>query len=205
MNPEALAFIRAICANPKDDVARLVFADWLDEHGESERAAFIRWQIATDFAASRVAGEGGPVYSLQSRQDAPRGFIRSIRALVDSLPLRCGFEISRGFVSHVTCDAETFLAHADQLVWNEGMADACPACRPPKYAGHASKGGNALCSLCGGTGRIPRPMPEGVQPIERVKLTTAGRDGWDATKWYKPKGEDFWRNSDYPGIEFELP
>jgi uncharacterized protein (TIGR02996 family) len=26
------AFIRAICAAPADDLPRLVFADWLDEH-----------------------------------------------------------------------------------------------------------------------------------------------------------------------------
>lgn len=36
------AFIQAICENPKDDTPRLMYADWLDEHGESERAEFIR-------------------------------------------------------------------------------------------------------------------------------------------------------------------
>lgn len=45
MNPEALAFIRAICANPKDDVARLVYADWLDYDGYSPRAELIRLQV----------------------------------------------------------------------------------------------------------------------------------------------------------------
>jgi uncharacterized protein (TIGR02996 family) len=35
----------AICANPDDDTPRLVFADWLDEHGEAKRAAFIRASI----------------------------------------------------------------------------------------------------------------------------------------------------------------
>src|SRR5437773_2538020 len=39
------AFFEAICADPGDDVARLVFADWLDEHGEHDRAEFIRVQI----------------------------------------------------------------------------------------------------------------------------------------------------------------
>ncbi len=34
-----------IIANPSDDMARLVYADWLDEQGES-RAEFIRIQIA---------------------------------------------------------------------------------------------------------------------------------------------------------------
>ena len=35
-------FLRAICANPEDDVARLVYADWLDENGDPARAEFIR-------------------------------------------------------------------------------------------------------------------------------------------------------------------
>ncbi len=35
----------SICANPDDDTPRLVFADWLDENGESKRAAFIRASI----------------------------------------------------------------------------------------------------------------------------------------------------------------
>ena len=39
-------FMRAICADPEDDTARLVYADWLDENGDPERAEFIRLQIA---------------------------------------------------------------------------------------------------------------------------------------------------------------
>jgi uncharacterized protein (TIGR02996 family) len=38
--------LAAICAHPEEDTPRLVFADWLDEHGEHDRAAFIREQIA---------------------------------------------------------------------------------------------------------------------------------------------------------------
>jgi uncharacterized protein (TIGR02996 family) len=41
----AQAFLEAILANPDDDAPRLVFADWLEEHGESDRAEFIRVQI----------------------------------------------------------------------------------------------------------------------------------------------------------------
>src|SRR5262245_51518143 len=38
------AFLRAITTEPADDTARLVFADWLEEHGEPERAELIRVQ-----------------------------------------------------------------------------------------------------------------------------------------------------------------
>jgi uncharacterized protein (TIGR02996 family) len=39
------ALLRAIIADPADDTVRLAYADWLDEHAEPDRAAFIRVQI----------------------------------------------------------------------------------------------------------------------------------------------------------------
>lgn len=39
------ALLRAICDNPDDDTPRLVFADWLQERGEEERAEFVRVQV----------------------------------------------------------------------------------------------------------------------------------------------------------------
>ncbi len=39
------ALLAAICAIPDEDTSRLAYADWLDEHGEGPRAAFIRAQI----------------------------------------------------------------------------------------------------------------------------------------------------------------
>jgi uncharacterized protein (TIGR02996 family) len=41
---EREALLRAVCEFPDDDTPRLVFADWLQEHGEEERAEFIRVQ-----------------------------------------------------------------------------------------------------------------------------------------------------------------
>ena len=37
--------LKDICANPDDDTPRLVYADWLDDHGDAEGAEFIRLQI----------------------------------------------------------------------------------------------------------------------------------------------------------------
>src|SRR2546422_418190 len=39
------SFIAAICAAPEDDALRLVYADWLEEHGQQARAEFIRVQV----------------------------------------------------------------------------------------------------------------------------------------------------------------
>ncbi len=44
MTDEA-AFIHTIREHPDDDGPRLVYADWLEEHGQCERAEFIRVQI----------------------------------------------------------------------------------------------------------------------------------------------------------------
>lgn len=38
------AFLAAITETPDDDTPRLVYADWLEEHGQSDRAEFIRVQ-----------------------------------------------------------------------------------------------------------------------------------------------------------------
>jgi uncharacterized protein (TIGR02996 family) len=42
------ALLHAICENPDDDAPRLIYADWLDEHGDSMQATFIRLQIETN-------------------------------------------------------------------------------------------------------------------------------------------------------------
>jgi uncharacterized protein (TIGR02996 family) len=39
------ALLRAICEHPDDDTPRLIFADFLEENGDSDRAAFVRAQV----------------------------------------------------------------------------------------------------------------------------------------------------------------
>ncbi len=39
------ALLAAVCDRPDDDTPRLVFADWLDDHGFADRAAFVRAQV----------------------------------------------------------------------------------------------------------------------------------------------------------------
>jgi uncharacterized protein (TIGR02996 family) len=45
MTSDLQALLAAVVADPSDDVARLVYADCLEEHGDEARAAFIRLQI----------------------------------------------------------------------------------------------------------------------------------------------------------------
>ena len=37
-------FLADIAAHPEDDAPRLIFADWLEDHGQPERAELIRLQ-----------------------------------------------------------------------------------------------------------------------------------------------------------------
>lgn len=52
INEEA-GFLTAIRNHPDDDTARLVYADWLQEHDQPERAEFIRGQIALHHGSDR--------------------------------------------------------------------------------------------------------------------------------------------------------
>ena len=53
---ERRAFLDAIRAQPDEAATRLIYADWLDEHGESLRADLIRYQVA----ATRLDADGRP-------------------------------------------------------------------------------------------------------------------------------------------------
>jgi uncharacterized protein (TIGR02996 family) len=54
--PEWEALLRAVAASPADDVPRLVAADWLDDHGQPDRAEFVRAQV--ELAALEAADDG---------------------------------------------------------------------------------------------------------------------------------------------------
>src|SRR5438874_13842040 len=58
------AFLRAILDNPDDDLPRLIYADWLDEHGEAARAEFIRVQIER----ARLPADNGRQDALAARE-----------------------------------------------------------------------------------------------------------------------------------------
>ena len=61
MSDEA-AFLAALKANPADDTARLVYADWLDEHDEPQKAEYLR------LVAEVARGEG----NVAEHQSGPR-------------------------------------------------------------------------------------------------------------------------------------
>jgi uncharacterized protein (TIGR02996 family) len=106
------ALLAAIRARPADDTARLVFADWLDEHGEPQRAEFVRLQIE----AARLAPHDPRVREIEDRTALLIGHRRKewegpVRDLLPGARL----EFRRGFVDSVVTDAALFLRHTAEL------------------------------------------------------------------------------------------
>ena len=83
----------AICENPEDDTVRLVYADWLQENGDEERAEFIRLQIAL---ASRPDGAVHLVDKVeQLRQANERAWVAELPPLTEKM---WNLWYSRGFI-----------------------------------------------------------------------------------------------------------
>src|SRR5262245_38133379 len=106
------AFLDAIAAHPDDDVHRLVYADWLEEHDEADRAEFIRLQVAL---ARNADGKGdmppAEIARLQARERCllSRHETRWLQPLRDlGARGRIHGEFHRGFVGDVVIDAEVF-------------------------------------------------------------------------------------------------
>jgi uncharacterized protein (TIGR02996 family) len=141
------AFLCDIIENPTDDTPRLVYADWLDEHGSAERAEFIRLQIEH----ARLDADDPRRWDLGKREVA---LLKAHGpAWLQSLPAwaregRCWFR--RGFVAEVTATVDQFLdgaaalRHATPL---EGVALRQAAGRMAEVAGCPALAGLAHLDL----------------------------------------------------------
>lgn len=107
------ALLEEILARPEDDVPRLVYADWLDEHGgpaDQARAEFIRLQIA--LASLPPAAEQRPLLEAQERRLRKR-FERQWLGPLREQVQAWGF--TRGFVAHLAIDAACLLTMHDTI------------------------------------------------------------------------------------------
>jgi uncharacterized protein (TIGR02996 family) len=69
MSDAQAAFLAAICAEPDDDAPRLIYADWLEEHGDLDRAEFIRAQCELARLEAEDCASQALFESLQERLD----------------------------------------------------------------------------------------------------------------------------------------
>src|SRR5262245_48239255 len=110
MTPDEAACLRLILADPDADGPRLVYADWLDEHGHTDRAEFIRAQCA----AAQMPADAARRSAFQQRADV---LLEQYR-LAWSGPLSglaTRWEFRRGFPDEAHLAARTFLEHADAI------------------------------------------------------------------------------------------
>ncbi|HKA06202.1 MAG TPA: TIGR02996 domain-containing protein [Gemmataceae bacterium] len=91
---EEAAFLRAIQANPKDDVPRLVYADWLDERGDEHsrrKAAFLRLTAKLMTTRSRM---GRAYWETKLRPLAPALDSKWL-SIVSKMPIEaCNFQFA---------------------------------------------------------------------------------------------------------------
>src|SRR5579884_1109764 len=103
--------LQAIIDNPDEDALRLAFADWLQDHGESERAEFIRVQI------ERVMRPNGDRRRPELERRETELLARHESAWVK--PIRdwvVSWTFQRGFIAEVTVTVEMYKAHTFELL-----------------------------------------------------------------------------------------
>lgn len=104
------AFLADILENPEDDAPRLIYADWLDERGESERAEFIRVQCA--LAREPLDHPDYPRWQQREAQLQPRAY--SWAGPLTEWCVQCVFR--RGFIEMIEIEASTFLSRAQEII-----------------------------------------------------------------------------------------
>ena len=163
------AFLAAIAAAPEDDAPRLVYADWLDENGDPERAELIRvqceidplrrlpdtdaanWQRATVTAHldAPVPSDFPPAmqrFAALARREqtilrAHKGrWIGRLSDLKDDDATHLSVEFRRGFVDEIAMAAAAFL-DAGKMV-----REACPMLRRLTLYGPRDQGPDLMAA-----------------------------------------------------------
>jgi uncharacterized protein (TIGR02996 family) len=113
------ALLAAIDANPEEDTPRLVYADWLDEHGQAIRAEFIRVQVEV----ARVETLPRIILNryvdlFRRQQDLLDNHRAELLGPLASLPknVNVTVEFDRGFVSELTLSFGAFLHSRVEIV-----------------------------------------------------------------------------------------
>lgn len=119
-------FLAAIIADPKNDVPRLIYADWLEERGDP-RGEFIRRSCVPPYHCYRYQFPEGPPAALEILLGRPtgRGWVGVRSGLIVIAPPLEGiaYTISRGFVEAVRCTAKDWSRYAKFLVATQPIQD----------------------------------------------------------------------------------
>ena len=107
---DADALLRAVLAAPDDDAPRLVYADWLEEHGDGARAAFIRSQVEL---ARLPADDPSRVALVQTERKLLQEHRPAWKAWLPTWVKE--HEFRRGFIERIQCQAADFIAQSDEV------------------------------------------------------------------------------------------
>ena len=105
------AFLRMIRSEPDDDTPRLVFADWLEEHGQSDRAEFIRLQCEAErLRASGAGWEQARIPGARAQKLLARHSPQWLGRFQG-----CRRAFKRGFLDQICITAKSLVAHAEEV------------------------------------------------------------------------------------------
>ncbi len=108
------ALRRAILDHPDEDTPRLIYADWLEENRDPERAAFIRAQI--EYSRSEPHSSQARAARDRFVALAPKNLEKWARGIED---LVTDWQFERGFISNVTAEPVELVRNADALFDSE--------------------------------------------------------------------------------------
>jgi uncharacterized protein (TIGR02996 family) len=106
------AFLRDLFEHPDDDLPRLIFADWLDDDGQADRAEFIRAQVRL---ARLQAYADDEVRALQARCDELLARHDEEWAGPVVSDVANGWQFERGFLTGLTIEARALAANVHEL------------------------------------------------------------------------------------------
>jgi uncharacterized protein (TIGR02996 family) len=177
--PQHDGFLQAIREAPEDDTPRLVYADWLEENGEADRAEFIRTQCA--LASLPKDDPRRPVLVARERELLEihkRAWLGHLTALgADSSRYRAGWWFQRGFVEEVEIKAVDFVANAAAVL---AVAPVLSGLCLQEVRDHLPALG--ACPQLGQTSRLKfLPEPEGMWGLRHAGLGTADLEAFFAS------------------------
>ena len=185
--------LRAVLESPWDDVPRLAYADWLDEHGRGDLAEFIRaefirvqCELAGRFPDGQPlcecitgpAHDGCPLHRYERLRERQRELWRRLPTAAVFAPWASGIatdpDTPRFWVGDETGSRAEFLVRRGFVavvgcdLWTF-CGGSCPGCIEPGELDD----GDRRCRLCRGTGRTPGIAADlfRSQPVVSVRLT----------------------------------
>src|SRR5687768_14833826 len=111
VDPRENELLDAVFADPSDDAARLVYADWLSERGD-KRGEFIQIQVERQRGTPRWLKYMKRESELQQRYS--RLWVESVRPFVEKNG--AGWVWSRGFLWFVRVKGEAFVKGAEAFL-----------------------------------------------------------------------------------------